>query len=181
MTIDCFLLQKDDLRRTKLRRERSKMLVIVKICKKWRHYIKNVKYFVRMMIDHVNLKNFFINKIFNRRKTRWWKRLTKLDLKIKYRFDKSNFANDSFRKPNYENEIANEDKNNENLNFRKWVLIENKSIFTSKNEKKKSTYFFQSTNHRQFALSNADNNSSKTLKQSTKSRKTTVSRAIISR
>jgi hypothetical protein len=41
----------------------QKMLVIVKICKKWRHYIKDVKYFVRMMIDHVDLKNFFINKI----------------------------------------------------------------------------------------------------------------------
>ncbi len=62
----------------------QKMLVIVKICKKWRHYIKNVKYFVRMMIDHVNIKNFFINKIFNRRKIRWWKKLTKFDLKIKY-------------------------------------------------------------------------------------------------
>jgi hypothetical protein len=96
----------------------QKMLVIVKICKKWRHYIKNVKYFVRMMIDHVNLKKFFINKIFNRKETRWWKRLTKLDLKIKYRFDKNNLANNSSRKRNYENEIANEDKNNENLNLK---------------------------------------------------------------
>ncbi len=125
----------------------QKMLVIVKICKKWRHYIKDVKYFVRMMIDHVNFKNFFINKIFNRREIRWWKRLTELDLKKKYRFDKNNFADDSFRKRNYENEIANEDKNNENLNLRKWILIESKDILTSKNEKKKNTYFFQSTNH----------------------------------
>jgi hypothetical protein len=140
------------------------MLVIVKICKKWRHYIKNVKYFVRMIINHVNFKNFFINKIFNRRKTRWWKKLAELDLKTKYRFDKNNFADDSFRKRDYENEIANEDKNNENLNFRKWVLIESKSIFTSKNEKKKNTYFFQSTNHRQFVLSSAVNNSLKILK-----------------
>jgi hypothetical protein len=88
----------------------QKMHVIVKICKNWRHYIKNVKHFIRMMIDHVNFKNFFINKIFSRKKTHWWKRLTKLDLKIKYRFDKNNFADDSFRKRDYENEIANEDK-----------------------------------------------------------------------
>jgi hypothetical protein len=140
------------------------MLVIVKICKKWRHYIKNVKYSVRMIIDHVNLKNFFINKIFNRREIRWWKRLAKLDLKIKYRFDKSNLADDSSRKRNYENEIANEDKNNENLNLRKWVLIENKNILISKNEKEKRTYFFQSTSHRQFVLSKTDNNRSKILK-----------------
>ncbi len=75
-----------------------------------------------------------------------------------------NFADNSFRKRDYENEIANEDKNNENLNLRKLVLIENKDILTSKNEKKKSTYFSQSTNHRQFVLSSADNNSSETLK-----------------
>jgi hypothetical protein len=114
----------------------QKILVIVKICKKWRHYIKNVKYFVRMIIDHVDLKNFFINKIFNRNKIQWWKRLTKLDLKIKYQLNKNNFVNDSFRKQNYENEIVNENKNNENLNLKKWVLIESKNIFTNKNEKK---------------------------------------------
>jgi hypothetical protein len=120
----------------------QKILIIVKICKKWRHYIKNVKYFIRMIIDYVNLKNFFINKIFNRKKIRWWKKLTKFDLKIKYRFNKNNLVNDLFRKQNYENEIANKNKNNENLNLKKWVLIKNKNIFTSKNEKKKKTYFF---------------------------------------
>jgi hypothetical protein len=95
-----------------------------------------------MIIDHVNFKNFFINKIFNRRETRWWKRLTEFDFKIKYRFDKNNVANNSSRKRDYENEIANEDKNNENLNFKEWILIENKSIFTSKNKKKKKHIFF---------------------------------------
>ncbi len=143
----------------------QKMLVIVKVCKKWRHYIKNVKYFVRMIIDHINFKNFFINKILSRREARWWKKLAKLDLKIKYRFDKSNFANDLFRKRNYENEIAKKNKNNENLNFKEWVLIKNKSTFKNKNEKrkKKNTYFFQSINHRHAVLSNADSNSSKTF------------------
>jgi hypothetical protein len=115
----------------------QKMFVIVKICKKWRLYIKNVKYFVRIIIDHVNLKNFFINKIFNRKETRWWKRLTEFDLKIKYRFDKNNLANNSSRKRDYKNETAKKNKNNENLNFRKWVLIESKSIFKNKKEKNK--------------------------------------------
>jgi hypothetical protein len=141
-----------------------KMLIIVKICKKWRHYIKDVKYLVRMIIDHVNLKNFFINKTFNRRKTWWWKSLTKLDLKIKYRSNKNNLANDLFRKRNYENETAKKNKNNENLNLRKWILIESKNILKNKNEKKKNTYFFQSINHRYAILSNADNNLSKILK-----------------
>ncbi len=84
----------------------QKMLVIVKICKKWRHYIENVKHSIRMIIDHANFKNFFINKILNRKKVKWWKKLIELDLKIKYRFEKNNFANDSFRKRDYEDEIA---------------------------------------------------------------------------
>jgi hypothetical protein len=142
----------------------QKMFIIVKNCKKWRHYIKDVKYLMRMIIDHVNFKNFFINKIFSRKEIRWWKRLTKLDLKIKYQIDKNNFANNSFRKWDYENEIANKNKNDENLNFKEWVLIESKNILTSKNEKKNKTYVFRSINHRQLVLSNADNNSSKTLK-----------------
>jgi hypothetical protein len=159
----------------------QKMLVIVKIFKKWRHYIKNVKYFIRMIIDHINLKNFFINKIFNRRETRWWERLTELDLKIKYRFDKNNFANDSFRKRDYENETANEDKNNKNLNLRKWVLIESKSIFTSKNKKKRKHTSFNrqvidnSLCRKQIAIDQ------KFWKQSTKNRKTIVSQTITSR
>jgi hypothetical protein len=101
----------------------QEMLVIVKICKKWRHYIENVKHLIRMIIDHANLKNFFINKVFSRKKVRWWKRLIEFDLKIKYRSEKSNLANDSFRQRDYEDEIAKKDKNNENLNLREWVFV----------------------------------------------------------
>ncbi len=97
----------------------QEMLVIVKICKKWRHYIENVKHSIRMIIDHANLKNFFINKILSRREIKWWKRLIELDLKIKYRFKKNNFADDSSRKRDYEDEIAKKNKNNEDLNFKK--------------------------------------------------------------
>ncbi len=141
----------------------QKMLVIVKICKKWRHYIENVKHLIRMIIDHANLKNFFINKAFNRREVKWWKKLIEFDLKIKYRFEKNNFADDSSRKRDYENEIAKKDKNNENLNFRKWILIESKSIFKSKNEKKKKKYFFSLTSNRHVSLSNANSIASETF------------------
>jgi hypothetical protein len=141
----------------------QEMLVIVKICKKWWHYIENVKHSIRMIIDHANLKNFFINKTFNRKKVKWWEKLIELDLKIKYRSEKSNFADDSFRRRDYENEIAKEDKNNENLNFRKWVLIESKSILKSKNEKKKKKYFISSTSNRHVFLSNADSIASETF------------------
>jgi hypothetical protein len=68
----------------------QKMLIIVKICKKWRHYIENVKYLIQMIIDHANFKNFFINKILSRKEVRWWKKLIEFDLKIKYRSEKNN-------------------------------------------------------------------------------------------
>ncbi len=141
----------------------QKMLVIVEICKKWRHYIEDVKHSIRMIIDHANLKNFFINKTFSRREVRWWKRLIELDLRIKYRSEKNNFANDSFRKRDYEDEIAKENKNNENLNLRKWILIESKNILKSKNEKKKKKYFSSSTSNRHVFLSNANSIASKTF------------------
>jgi hypothetical protein len=141
----------------------QEMLVIVKVCKKWRHYIENVKHSIRMIIDHANFKNFFINKAFNRRKVKWWERLIELDLKIKYRSEKSNFADDSFRRRDYEDEIAKENKNNENLNFRKWILIESKNILKSKNEKKKKKYLFSSTSNRHVFLSNADSIASETF------------------
>jgi hypothetical protein len=117
------------------------MLIIVKICKKWQHYIENVKYSIRVIIDHANFKNFFINKAFNRKEVKWWKKLIEFDLKIKYRSEKNNFADDSFRKRDYENEIAKKDKNNENLNLKKWILIESKNILKSKNEKRKKIFF----------------------------------------
>ncbi len=141
----------------------QEMLVIVKICKKWRHYIKSVKYSVRMIIDHANLKNFFINKVFSRREIKWWKKLIELNLRIEYRSEKNNFANDSFRRRYYENEIAKKNKNNKNLNLRKWILIESKNIFKSKNEKKKKQYFFLSINNRHLFLSNANIITSKTF------------------
>jgi hypothetical protein len=141
----------------------QEMLVIVKICKKWRHYIEDVKHSIRMIIDHANFKNFFINKVFSRKKVKWWEKLIEFDLRIKYRFEKSNFANDSFRKRDYENEIAKEDKNNENLNFRKWILIESKSIFKSKNEKRKKKYFISLINNRHVFLLNANSIASKTF------------------
>ncbi len=123
--------------------DEQKMLAILKICKEWRHYVEDFKHSVRMIIDHANLRNFFINKNLSRRKTRWWKRLTKLDFKIKYRFDKNNLADDLSRRRDYENQIAKEDKlKNKNLNLRKWALIECSTSFKNKNEKNKKKRFF---------------------------------------
>jgi hypothetical protein len=50
--------------------DEKKMLAIVEVCKTWRHYLKKVKYFIRAIIDHFNLRIFLIIKILSRRETR---------------------------------------------------------------------------------------------------------------
>jgi hypothetical protein len=157
----------------------QKMLVIIKICKKWRHYIEDVKHLIRVIIDHANFKNFFINKVFSRKEIKWWKKLIEFDLKIKYRSEKNNLANDSFRKRDYENEIMKKDKNNENLNLRKWTLIESKSIFKSKNEKRKKNIFFRRQIIDMYFCRMQTASRQKHSKQSTKCRKTIILRTMI--
>jgi hypothetical protein len=144
--------------------DEQEILARINFCKKWRHYIENFKYFVRIIIDHANLKNLFINKNLNRRKIRWWERLTKFNLKIEYRFDKNNLANDLFRRRDYENQTAKENKfKNENLNLKKWTLIENNAFLKNKNEKKQKKKFFLCRNW-YVVSTNANSNSSKTQK-----------------
>lgn len=82
--------------------EEMKMLTIVNACKKWKHYVENVKYFVRILTNHHNFFKFLIIKIFNRKKIKWWKRLFELNLFIEYRSKKNNFVDESFRRKNYE-------------------------------------------------------------------------------
>ena len=125
--------------------KKQKFFVIVEVCKKWKHYVKNFKFSVQIIIDHANLRTFLTIKAFSRRKTRWWKRLSNFDLKIKHKFDKKNSANESSRRRNYEKQITIENrqkidrflkififsktKNFEILNIRNWILMNLKNLF----------------------------------------------------
>jgi hypothetical protein len=141
------------------------MLAIIKVCKEWRHYVEDFKHFVRVIIDYANLENFFINKNLSRRKIKWWEKLTEFNLKIKYQFDKNNFANDSSKYRDYESQIAKKNKlKNENLNLKKWALIKSNAFFKNKNEKNKKKSFSLSCRNRYVVLTKTNNNSSKTLK-----------------
>jgi hypothetical protein len=81
--------------------DESEMLAIVKTCKQWRHYVENAKHQILIIIDHVNLRTFFIIKILNKRKIKWWKKFSKLDLLIEYRSKKLNSANAFNRRSDY--------------------------------------------------------------------------------
>jgi hypothetical protein len=77
------------------------MLAIVKTCKQWQHYVENAKHQILIIIDHVNLRTFFIIKILSRRKIKWWKKFSKFDLLIEYRSKRLNSANAFNRRSDY--------------------------------------------------------------------------------
>ena len=55
-----------------------------------------------IIIDHVNLKMFLLNKNLFEKKMKWWKKLFNLDLIIKYKSKKQNFVNITSRRSDYE-------------------------------------------------------------------------------
>jgi hypothetical protein len=77
------------------------MLAIVKTCKKWRHYVENAKHQILIITDYINLRTFFIIKILSRRKIKWWKKFSELDLLIKYRSKRLNSADAFNRRSDY--------------------------------------------------------------------------------
>ncbi len=82
--------------------EEEKMFTMIESCRVFRHYVKEVLFSIQILIDHVNLNSFFKNKKLNKKKARWWKKLSDLNLHIEYRSSKLNFADDSFRRFDYE-------------------------------------------------------------------------------
>jgi hypothetical protein len=104
------------------------MLVIINCCKKWRQYIKNAQHIVWIFIDQYNLKHFLINKFLNRRETRWWEKLSELNLRIEYRSSRNNFVDKSSRRLDYENIDENKILNLNKLILRNdefWIYIMN--------------------------------------------------------
>ena len=77
------------------------MLIIVESCKQFRQYIENASESIRVMIDHCNFKTFFKNKVLNRKKTKWWKKLIDLNLFIEYKLEMNNSVDDLFRRFDY--------------------------------------------------------------------------------
>jgi hypothetical protein len=82
--------------------EEKKMLAMIESCRVFRHYVKEALFSIQMLIDHVNWNSFFKNKKLNKKKARWWKKFNDLNLHIEYRSNKLNFADDSFRRFDYE-------------------------------------------------------------------------------
>ena len=60
------------------------MLVIVKACKHWKHYVESALHTIRVLMDHMNLYMYFNEKIKKSLEIRWWEKLLGLDFAIKH-------------------------------------------------------------------------------------------------
>jgi hypothetical protein len=97
--------------------EKDEIFTMIESCRFFWHYVKKALFSIQMLIDYVNLNSLFKNKKLNRKRTRWWKKLNDLNLHIEYKSNKLNFADDSFRRFNYESNesiIVNAITKNEN-------------------------------------------------------------------
>ena len=101
MTFDDFLILKNEKLKKKLYHWGKKMLIIIESCKQFRQYIENVFKSIRVVIDYCNFKTFLKNKVLNRKKTKWWKKLIDLNFFIEYRLEMNNFVDDLFRRSDY--------------------------------------------------------------------------------
>lgn len=76
------------------------MLVIVEVCKHWKHYLKSAVYNIQIATNYLNFHKFLTTKTFLQHKTKWWERFSGLNLAIKYCEGKNNPANRPFQRPN---------------------------------------------------------------------------------
>lgn len=79
----------------------GEMLAIVKECKHWHHYLEGSMYLVCVVIDYCNLQTFLIGKTLFHKKTRWWEKLSDLNLVIEYCPSRKNAADESSRCSDY--------------------------------------------------------------------------------
>ena len=86
----------------------QKLLTIIMTFKQWRHYLKSSRHSVTVLTDHNNLRYFMTTTSLNRRQFKWTLVLVEYDFKIKYRTEIINFANASFKRFDYENQINDE-------------------------------------------------------------------------
>ena len=104
------------------------MPIIICVRKKWKHYVKNFIHMMTIIINHVNLKMFLLNKNLFEKKMKWWKKLFNFDLIIKYKSEKQNFANAASRRSDYEIKNVKKKKILKNIkikisNFSKTTLL----------------------------------------------------------
>ena len=109
----------------------QKILIIILCFEQWKHYLKNNAQPIEILTDHNNLKRFINVKMFNEQQIKWVLKLTAFDFVIKHRLKKSNPADASFQRFDYQ-DINGEMQNLLPILQQKLSKIELMNICTSK-------------------------------------------------
>ena len=83
------------LAETRYETHEKKLLALVEAFKTWRHYLKDCRYEVFVLINHNNLRQFMDNKSLSSRPVRWTQKRVRYHFRIDYRQDKANTAADA--------------------------------------------------------------------------------------
>ena len=83
------------LAKTQYQTHNGKLLTIVKTFKIWRHYLKDFKHKIFVLINYNNLQRFIDTKSFSFRQVRWTQELFKYHFWIDYHQSKANGAADA--------------------------------------------------------------------------------------
>ena len=88
----------------------KKVLIIVRVFKKWRFELKDFKFFIEVISNYKNLKYFIFSKLLNRRQARWFEFLSRFNFRIIYCLDKLNSVVDAFSRQSEDNSRKKETK-----------------------------------------------------------------------
>ena len=135
----------------------QELFVIVTTFKQWKHYLKSSAFSMKMWSDHNNLRNFIKQKKLNQKQARWALILIVYDFKIFYKSEKTNSADESSRRLNYEKTST--------LNIKLLSLLQNKFALSKsmRNSSKISDDVFEITNVQRFEFTSSARNSKKML------------------
>ena len=86
----------------------QKLLIIIMTFKQWRHFLKNNRHFIIVLINYNNLRYFMITTSLNRCQIKWILILVEYDFEIKYRTKNINFENNLSKRFDYENNVNDE-------------------------------------------------------------------------
>ena len=80
----------------------QELLAIVAAMKQWRHYLEGSPFTIEILTDHNNLRGFMKQKELSGRQARWALKLAAYDFEIFHRSGKTNPADPTSRRPDYE-------------------------------------------------------------------------------
>ena len=82
----------------------AELLTIIKVFRKWRHYLTYVLYSIEIFIDHLNHRYLITKAKLNGKKTRWIEKLAAFNFTIIYRERAKNLVDNLSRRSDFKDD-----------------------------------------------------------------------------